>query len=194
MNIKVITPPVKLPVSIAEIKEHLRIEIADDDRDIELKIRAVVASLDPPDGRLGRAMITQTLRLSLSPGLGSLIRLPYPPVQSIDSVSYLNSLDVETEISNSIYAFKNDQEPAFVVLKTGEQWPTDYSYNDPYPFKINFISGYGDNADSVPEYIRLGIMMEVGDLYLQRENIIIGQTLGHNEFTRRIFDNYIWRN
>lgn len=192
MNIKVITPPIKRPVTVEELKSHLRIEINDDDDDLESKIKAVVASLDPPDGRLGRALITQTLRYSMPANPPRFIRLPYPPVQSL-SVKYLNSLDVEMTVLPAYYVLKNDQEPAFLVLKENYSWPTDYSDNDPYPFKVDFVAGYGDDPEDVPEIIRLGIMMEVGDYYLQRENISLGQPISHNEFTRRVFDNYIWR-
>ena len=193
MNIRVVTPPAKLPVTVAEVRSHLRIDIDDDDLDIEKKIKASVSGLDPPDGRLGRALISQTLRWSLAEAPRRMIHLPYPPVRSIASVKYLSSSDVETTVSPATYALRNDQEPAVLVLKEGYEWPSDLSGNDPFPFKINFVAGYGDNPGDVPESIRLGIMMEVGDFYLQRENVVLGQSLAQNEFTRRIFDNYIWR-
>ncbi|MCJ7564821.1 MAG: hypothetical protein MUP52_09565 [Candidatus Aminicenantes bacterium] len=192
MNIKVISPPGNLPVTVAEIKQHLRIEIDEDDQDVELKIKAVVASLDPPNGRLGRTLITQTLRFSLPGYPARTIPLPYPPLQSVSSVRYVNSSEVETTISASDYILVNDQEPAILVLKSTVSWPTDLSENDPYPFKINFVAGYGDEPEDIPEDIRLGIMMEVGDYYLQRENISLGQAIVQNEFSRQIFNNYIW--
>jgi uncharacterized phiE125 gp8 family phage protein len=193
--VKVITPPAKLPVTVAEVKSHLRVEIADDNLDIENKIKAVVSYLDPPDGILGRAMISQTLQISLADFPKGPIELPYPPVQSISAsgIKYLNSSDAETTVSSLIYVLKNDQEPALIILKTGESWPTDFTENDPYPVKINFKAGYGDNPANVPETIRLWIMMAVGDFYLQRENILIGQSLTQNEFSRRFIDNFVYK-
>jgi len=193
MNIIVMEPPERLPITLEDVKEHVAIEIDDDDRQLELKIRAVVRSLDPPDGRLGRAMITQTLRYSLPGNPPDRIRLPYPPVQLISEINYFNESDVEMPIDPLIYLLKNDQDPAYLVLKSGKSWPTDFSDNDPFPFKINFVAGFGDRPENVPEDIRLGIMMEVADLYLLRENILVGQTVSENKFTRRIYDNYIWK-
>lgn len=219
MKISVLKPPVNLPVSVAEVKKHLRIEISDDDAEVEQLIKAVVSRIDPPDGILGRAMITQSLRFSL-PGhpanitrqpypatretamlprlsfwafRGGVLRLPYPPIQSIIAVKYLDLEDNEKTIPPSAYLLRNDQDPAYLVLKSTAEWPSDFSWYDPYPFHVDFVAGYGDNAENVPEMIRLGIMMEIGDYYLQRENISLGQTIVSNDFTRHIFDNFIWR-
>jgi uncharacterized phiE125 gp8 family phage protein len=194
MNIKVITAPAQLPVTVAEIRQHCRIEITDDDEDLELKIKAVVNRLDPPDGILGRALITQTLRYSIEKFPGGQILLPYPPAQAISSIKYMDSSDVEQTVANTAYQLKTDSDPARIILKYGQNWPTcSLSGNDPLPVKINFISGYGDDPQDVPEMIRLGIMMEVADYYLQRENIVLGQAISQNEFTRRVFDNFVWR-
>jgi uncharacterized phiE125 gp8 family phage protein len=194
MNIKVVTPPAKLPVTVAETKTHLRIEIDDDDLDIGKKIKAVVARLDPPDGILGRALITQTLRYSLEKFPAGQIRLPYPPAQSIASIKYIDSSEVEQPVAVTVYQLKTDSDPARIILKYNQDWPTDsLSENDPFPVKIEFIAGYGDDSEDIPEIIRLGIMMEVGDYYLQRENISLGQAIIQNEFSRRVFDNFIWR-
>lgn len=219
MKISVIKAPLKLPVSVAEVKKHLRIEISDDDAEVEQKIKAVISALDPPDGRLGRAMITQTLRFSI-PGhpaniirtpypstremamlprlsfwafRGGVLRLPYPPVQSIVAVRYIDLNDEEKTIPPSAYYLRNDQEPAYLVLKSTAEWPSDFSWYDPYPFHVDFVCGWGDGPENVPEMVRLGIMMEVGDYYMQRENISLGQNIVQNEFTRHLFDNFIWR-
>jgi uncharacterized phiE125 gp8 family phage protein len=194
MNIKVVTPPVNLPVTVAELKSHCNIEIDDDDVQLEQKIKASVALLDPPNGRLGRALISQTLRYSVASFPSGTIILPYPPVQSITSIKYVDSLEVEHTVSTSIYQLKNDSDPAMVILKYNQEWPTDsLSENDPLPVKIDFVAGYGANPANVPEAIRLGIMIEVADFYMHRENLLMGQSLTQNEFTRRIFDNFIWR-
>lgn len=190
MNIKVLTAPTVLPVSVAEVKTHLRIDISADDADIEKKIKAVLAYLDPPLGTLGRAMISQTLQLALEDFPRSPYALPFPPVQLIASVKYYDLDDVQRTISSSNYILKNDTEPALLILKDGMSWPTDLSVNDPYPVKIAFKAGYGDAPANVPEMIRLWIMMTVGVFYNEREHSIIGQTVFQNEFSRRLIDNF----
>ncbi len=194
MNVQVLTGPAKLPVTVEEMKEkHPWVDTDADDTTIEQKIRAVVASLDPPNGRLGRCMITQTLRLSLRSYPPRVIKLPFPPVQSVAAVKYVSSLEVETLFAASNYVLIKDREPALLVLVSTTEWPTDLSETDPLPIKVEFVSGYGDDPANIPEDIRLGIMMEVADFYLLRENLVLGQSIAYNEFTRRIFDNYIWR-
>lgn len=190
MNIKVLNAPSVKPVTVAETKSHLRIEIAADDADVAKKIAAAVSFLDPPNGILGRAMISQTLQLALNDFPPSPFRLPYPPVQSIDSIKYYNLADVETTVSASTYLLKTDSEPELLILKQGQSWPSDLSENDPYPVKIAFKAGYGDKPENVPEMIRLWIMARVGDFYLQRENIVIGQTISRDDFIDHALTNF----
>ena len=77
MTPTLITPPVAMPVTLAEAKEQCRIVDAESDARIEQMIGAAVAELDGYSGILGRCIMPQTWRVTASAGE---VVLPFPDV------------------------------------------------------------------------------------------------------------------
>ncbi len=93
-------------------------------------------------------------------GESSVIYLPRPPLQSID---WINVLDAS---SNEI---------GRIALAWNRCWPiTRASIN---AVIIRFVAGYGDSAEDVPQAIRHGILIEIANLYENREDIVLGQAV-----------------
>ena len=77
---RLVTAPVGLPVSVADLKAHLAITFDDDDAKLEAYISAAVAYLDGWRGVLGRCIMTQTWAFD-DEAFPCLI--PLPDVQSV---------------------------------------------------------------------------------------------------------------
>lgn len=146
-----VTPPVDLPVTLAEAKMHLRIDPNDATEDdmILRMIRAATERLDGYDGLLGRAICPQTWAQEYD-GFCRELTLPFGPVVSVSSV---NSGDVTD------YRLLSDGRGPFVRFG-------DVSVSG--PVTVEFVAGYV----SVPDPIVRAILLDVGDQYRFREDMV----------------------
>lgn len=170
------TEPAETPVSLAEIKTHLRVDHAEDDTLIEAYIGAAVARLDGRAGILGRCLVTQTWRQDYAgwPPKG-LFRLPFCDVQSIGSLKYSDPDNVEQTVAPSLYQLHQDDLSSFLWLRSAFTRPSLYS-DRLDPVRITFTAGYGD-ATKVPSDIKAAILLMVGDFYENREDTVVGASL-----------------
>lgn len=84
--------PLEAIVTVAEICFYSGIDEAQELPLIQDIIDSVSQFLDAPEGALGLSLAEQRLVLNLDffPAYGEAIRLPYPPVRSIESIKYTN--------------------------------------------------------------------------------------------------------
>jgi uncharacterized phiE125 gp8 family phage protein len=177
--------PVIEPVSLAEAKLHLRV---DGDADDELISSLVIVAREHVEDMTGRALLTQTWDYCLQafPADKDYIKLPYGKLQSVTSVKWKDSDGTETtmvENTDYIVGLAGDQ-CGRVFLPDGISWPTDslYPYN---PITVRFVCGW-TTAASVPNKIRAAIKMIIADLYSQRGDAVIGQTVVENKAAERL--------
>jgi uncharacterized phiE125 gp8 family phage protein len=199
-----ITPPTADVLSLADAKTHLRAEdFNDDDVLIGSYIRAAQGEIDPAyGGWLGRALRPQTWELRLDEFPCDLIKLRFPPLISIASITYVDpDGDDQTLAANTEYRIINSGSsgPALIVPAYGESWPSVRS--DHESVRVRFTSGYpvadpeGDPpvVDRLPDQIVQWMKLRVGDFYEKREAVNVGDTpsvLPHIEnllFNLRIF-------
>jgi uncharacterized phiE125 gp8 family phage protein len=157
-------------VELAALKQHLRVEYADDATLITLIRDAAVAHLDGWSGILGRCLINQTWEQSF-PGVPSdaLLRLPFPDV-SAATVTYVDEAGTAQTLSASLYRLGNDALGGFLMLDDAASWPaTD---ERPAAVTVSFTAGYGATADAVPASIRAAILLIAGSLWLNRETTV----------------------
>lgn len=88
----IITPPASLPVTLTDMKAHLRTVHDDDDADIEAKIAGAVATLDAWGGMLGRCIMPQTWAIDVT-GPGPHL-LPFPEATDATAEGVSGSLAV----------------------------------------------------------------------------------------------------
>lgn len=81
-----VIPPTGRILSLPEVKQHLRVDHAEEDALIDGLIDAAHSYLDGLDGPLGRCLTTQTWRLHL-PTKGA-YRLPYLDVVSVTGATW----------------------------------------------------------------------------------------------------------
>ncbi|MCK9541372.1 MAG: head-tail connector protein [Novosphingobium sp.] len=167
------TAPATDPVTLAEVKAHIRVDHTDEDAAIADMILAATQRLDGRDGLLGLCLITQRWTLTLD-AFASEIAIPLPPCQSIDAISYVDTDGVTRTLDAGAYqAFGlGSADGAKVRPAYGQRWPA--IRNQPDAVAITFTAGFGDDPDDVPEPIRTAIKMRVGHLYEHRESVTIG--------------------
>lgn len=154
--------PAAVAVSTADMKTFLKVDHSDDDDLIDSIVSAATEQLDGERGLLGRALITQTWRLTLDDfpcdtwaNRHGSIWLPLPPLQSITSINYTDIDGNSQTVATSVYDVDTDSEPGRVFLKSGQSWP---SVKDiPNAVQITFVAGYGDAASDIPSPILLAI-------------------------------------
>lgn len=163
-NVRTVEPATE-PVTTDEAKSHMRVDIDDDDNLIGSMIEA---ARDYFEETSRRALITQTWRLNLDAWPeGNEIELPRPPLQSVTEVVHLDEDGNSTTFSSSSYIVVTADEPARIVLATGESWPTS-SLFPANPIQITFVAGYGA-ASAVPEKFKQAIKLLIGHWYEHRE-------------------------
>ena len=171
MPTNLITEPTIEPMTLQEAKDHLRVDHVDDDSVIEPNIKAV---REHSETFLGRALITQTWDLFINnfPPYGSWLEIPFPPLQSVTTIKYIDENGTQQTLSSSIYTVDINAEMGRVFLAYDQVWPTVRPILN--AIEIRFVAGYGANAEDIPESIRQGIKMLLGHLYENRETTLVG--------------------
>lgn len=165
--------------TLAEIKTHLRITNTLEDDYIYDLIDAATAEIDGQDGWLGRALLTQTWRLTLdyfprwrNPH-GNKIILPLPPLQGISSVKYIDENGTQQTMDGAAYTVVTGSTPGYIIPAYNTSWPG--TRRDGAAVEIEYVCGYGEAAD-IPPDIKQYLKMRIGDFYNSRETVIIGTT------------------
>lgn len=175
MALRLITAPATYPVTLTEVKSHLRVDHTDDDTLIQLYINAVTAHVDGKDGFLGRALIDQTWELVLDTFPDNEIKIPLPPLIEVLSVRYDDTAGVQQTISSLTYTVDNVSEPGWVV--PASTWPA--TFDGINAVRIQFRAGYLDASSppvaNVPNDIKSAMLLMIGTLYAQRESVVVGE-------------------
>jgi len=174
MKTTIDTVPTIEPITRALFKEHGRIVIDDDDDYIDNLIKTARRQVEQITGR---ALITQTWIYYMDGWPRSnYFELPYPPLQSVTSVKYLESDATVSTWSSSEYIVDTDSEPGRIVLDYGESFPSE-ALLPSNPIYTEFKCGYGDDRLDVPDDIRHAMLMLCAHYYEMREPTITGTIL-----------------
>jgi hypothetical protein len=96
-------------------------------------------------------------------------------------VFYLDSAGVEQTFNAANYTVDTANEPGRVVLKSSASWPTLPEIAN--AVRVRFRAGYLDQTVSpavanVPASTKAAIKLMIGDLYANRESVVLGQSVG----------------
>jgi uncharacterized phiE125 gp8 family phage protein len=159
-------------VNLVDMKAYLRVEHDVENELIEGLIAAAVQHFDGRDGVLGRALHQQSWEYRLRRFWGKQIRIPLPPLVSVDSVQYYDDNNALQTLVTSRYETVGigGQQCGAIRLQDGETWPTVYDRGE--AVIISFTAGYAVNSSpvegAVPQPIRIAIMMLVAHWYVNR--------------------------
>lgn len=166
------TPPTEEPVTLAEIKDHLHISSTAEDSLLTLYAQMAREAVE---GECWRALMPQTWDLYL-PGwpAGGVIEIPRPPLQSVTSIKYTDDEGAVHTFAASNYRVDTASKPGRVVLAPDANWPSD-ALDSSNPVVVRFVAGYAD-ASAVPSMAKAAILLQIGEIYANREAVIVGST------------------
>lgn len=191
MSLKLITAPAAEPVTLTEAKLHLRV---DHDTEDDLITDLIVAAREKAEHLTGRALITQTWDRVLDAFPAGGIELGMPPVQSITSISYVDTSGATVALVADDYTLDNTTDPGWLIPSAAlGAWPSTYDAAN--VVTVRFVAGYGASGASVPATIRQFILLELGTMYKLRESIVAGVSLSElpGVYHERLLDRYrLW--
>ena len=161
------TEPAVEPVTLAEAKAHLRVDISDDDALISAIIKA---SREFVEEYLDRSLVhTQwTLRMDAFPWE---FELPRPPMAQSGTVTAttitytLETLSTAT-LSTAEYRVDRAATPGMIRTVYSGTWPGHLW--DQNSVSVTWWGGYGADGTSVPAAIRSAMLMMISHLYEHR--------------------------
>ena len=167
MKPQLVTAPAAALLTASEVKAQVRVDFSDDDTLLTRLIGAVTSHLDGWSGVLGRCLIRQTWRQDFC-NWGAVLRLPFPDVSAITSVTYVDANGEQQTVDSGSYQIAEDHVSSFVRFKNAFSWPS-LSADVAAPVSVTFTAGYGTEASSVPDMIRHAAIMLVAAWYEDRE-------------------------
>ncbi len=152
------------PVTLSEVKAQCRVDTTDEDT---LLTSLIAAARQMCEQQLQRALITQTWKMTLDAFPDWDIDLPYPTLQSVTSVKYYDSSNVQqTMVANTDYFIDTAGQPGRVLPVT--DWPT--TYERPDAVEIIYVAGYA-NAAAVPQAIKQWLLVQIAAMFDNRSGV-----------------------
>ena len=164
MGIIRITAPTEEPVTLAEAKAHLRIAATDEDALIG---SLIMAAREYAEARTHLKLVSQTWRHTRD-DLPSAIQLPYPPLMSIESVTYVDSAGVRQTVASTVYEADVSEAVGICRLAYNQTWPS-YRFQ-PNSIEITYVCGYGTAMD-VPQALKQAMLLHIGHMFENREAV-----------------------
>ena len=154
MSLMLIAPPAAEPVSLAELKDHLKIDGAAEDA---LLTGFIVAARQTIEAKFQIAIVAQTWRLTLEGSDEKTVLLPISPVLSIDVVGIMRN-----GVTEALSPGEYDEQTGTIGRVR-----THACYSDA-DLVVTFTAGWSDVA-SVPEAMKLAIKLLAAHYYENRE-------------------------
>ncbi|RWX76157.1 hypothetical protein EPK99_20350 [Neorhizobium lilium] len=161
MTYALITPPVAEPLTLAEVKAHLRLDQTDEDALLLSLIRTAREHLER---ETGLCLITQSWRLYLDrwPRDG-IVRIARSPVQAIQNARVYDADGDPVDVSLEDHLLDGSGRPARFWLR-----------NPPKPaqavngIEIDFTAGYGEAGTDVPDTLKRAMLIHIGHMFAFR--------------------------
>ena len=200
VQLRLITPPVVEPVTLADCKAFMALDVGFT-QDDPVITALIMAARQYAESYCNRAFYNQTWQLtkdwfpffigdntlpSSDKGEGYwtwsyywngvMFRIPMPSLVSVTSITYLDPSGTKQTVTPTSYFADTQSEPGRIVPAAGSYWPWAASYF-PGGVQIVYVAGsYGDGVvvDTCPQTIKTAIKLLVGHWYANREATTAG--------------------
>ena len=168
MGLTLNTGPSEEPLTLTQAKNHLRVEIDDDDELISNDIRSARQWCE---SFTHRKLITQTWDLSLDRFPLAGIELPFGKTTQVVQITYIDSAGTTQTLTGPSTSppgtgWQEDlssDNGGILTAPWGGSWPTARDLT-PGAVTIRFVTGYGLRA-AVPEELVSAMLYRLSDLY-----------------------------
>ena len=173
MGLSIVTQPATEPLQISEAKDHMRVDIADDDLLIG---QYITAARQYAEGVTRRAFVEQTWDYTLDRFPQGAIRLPLQPVSSVSYVQYVDTAGATQTFTEGTspdvtkYDVYTDGSRTTIVPKYNVVWPDTRDH--PNVVTVRFVAGYSTFPDDIKQCLRLLVAHQ----YENREAVVLGFT------------------
>jgi uncharacterized phiE125 gp8 family phage protein len=148
------------PVAVDDVKQQCRIDHSDDDGYLA---KLIERARSHTEMYCGTRLATQTVVANCD-GFADLVRLPFGPVQSIESITYVDSDGAIRTLPTDVYEPRVDGLDSAIVLKFGQGWPAIRAGS-----RIAVTAGVG--YEDLPPAIEHALLMLIGDWYANRDAV-----------------------
>lgn len=161
MTTALISGPPMEPVTLADVKAHLRIDTPDED---PLLQAAIVAARAHIEARTRRVLINQLWRLYLDQWPdGRAVPIPLSPIIAVTAVTFYDIAGVARVWGPENYRIDPSAQPARLIAKLR---PAAALYDN--GIEIDVVAGYGVSSIDVPAPLRQAILVLVAAWYERR--------------------------
>ena len=169
------TGPAVEPLTVAEAKLHLRVDISDDDAYIGTLI---TAAREWVENYLDRTLITTQLILRAAEFPTEELELARPPMVASGTatavvITYTLADTTTATLSTALYRVDRTSTPGNVAPIINGTWPSDV-IEDANAVAVTYWAGYGPTSASVPATIRHAMLMLIGHWYDRRSAVLTG--------------------
>lgn len=153
-------PPTSEPVSLSQVKSHVR-QMSDVHDDLLNDLIRSARSMT--ESKLGISCVEQGLIQYRDQFNGRTLRMPRPPLVSVEAINYLDANNQAQVLDPSVYDVNPYSFPGEITLALDQSWPQTYSV--PNAVWIEYTAGYGPSRHSLPDNLRIGVVLTVANLY-----------------------------
>ena len=167
MNYRLVTGPATEPLTYAEVKAFLRLN---DDSEQTFVTTLITIARQIVEGQTWRPLISQSWALQFDASELNLFisNINKAPIISIDSVTYYDVNNALQTLSPTLYETDIYGNPARFRLKS-----IPSVYDRMGALIVNFVCGY-TNAAAVPQAIKQAMLLIIGHLYENRQDVVTG--------------------
>lgn len=170
-SISIVTAATHEPLTLDEVKDHLRIERDNVDEDAYLWA-LIQAAREACEDFTGRFLVQRTVDYTVD-GFPSKAELELRGgrLQSITSVTYIDSDDASATFASSNWFADTSREHGFLVLNDSVNWPTA-TLRPRAAVTVRFVAGFGTAAD-VPTIFKAGMLLDIGAAFANRQDEVL---------------------
>ena len=161
-RIQVVTQPTTEPLTLQEVKNHLRI---DGNYDDALLGSFITSARMYFESQCEISIASQELLLALD-SFDDIVYLPRGPVQSVEDISYADSENNQDSMDDWIEDLVSN--PARITPAFGQSWPATAEVVN--AVQVSYTTGYS-TPSMVPKLLKSGMLFYVSHLYENRSAV-----------------------
>lgn len=171
MTIIVTDPPVGEALTLADVKDHLRLDGTGEDTYLQGLIRVAREHLE---ATTGLALLNTGLRLALDDWPADhRILLRRHPVRSIEAVTIFDEEGIPHAIASDGWVLDAASRPARLAVTAAR--PAGRCLNG---IEIDFIAGFGESGADVPDTLKRAMLTHIAQMYDLRGAVSLDQQPG----------------
>lgn len=169
MTAYLLAGPATEPLTLAEARAFLRVDGPDEDSFISTLITAARLHCESVTGR---AMISQSWRIVRDAWPSDRkIRLPVAPLRSLTAVRAFDADGNVTALAPGDFQPGTGKVPAFIFVPAFISGMPAIRAHD--AIEIDYVAGYGDAPEDVPQDLRHALLTLVGTWFEHRDAVIV---------------------